>query len=241
MRIAICDDEVTVREVLLKKIKKHCPDDDIETYASGEELLSADMLPDILFLDIMMPGLSGMETARKLREKSERMILVFITGEERYVFDSFDVRAFHYLVKPFGDSRFEEVLQKARLAFQRDKKQSLRENTVREKRYIMITSGGSHIRVCLDDVVYAEVFDAKVIIHTVDSDIAYYGKLKELEKTAGDDFFRTHRSYLIHLKHVLKYDALNIYLTKGTALVSKQNYPKLVQKLMEYNRRDGLI
>ncbi|MBR1742946.1 MAG: response regulator transcription factor [Lachnospiraceae bacterium] len=234
MRIAICDDEVKVRNVLYKKVKKSCPDDRIDIYASGEELLATDALPDILLLDIKMPGLSGMETAKRIRKMSEKMVLIFVTGEERYVFDSFDVGAFHYLVKPFSDKKLLEVLERAKAAHDKTSGKA-------EKRYITVTSGGMHIRICLDDIIYAEVFNAKVIVHTVDSDIEYYGKLTELEKTAGEDFFRTHRAYLVHLKYVLKYDASNIYLTKGTALVSKQNYPKLIQRLMEYNRRDGLF
>ena len=224
MRIAICDDEEKVRNVLYKKIKKSCPDDRIDIYVSGEELLVTDTLPDILLLDIKMP----------IRKMSERMVLIFVTGEERYVFDSFDVGAFHYLVKPFSDKKLLEVLERAKAAHDKS-------GGKEEKRYITVTSGGTHIRICLNDIIYAEVFNAKVIVHTVDSDIEYYGKLTELEKTAGEDFFRTHRSYLVHLKYVLKYDASNVYLTKGTALVSKQNYPKLIQRLMEYNRRDGLF
>jgi DNA-binding LytR/AlgR family response regulator len=105
----------------------------------------------------------------------------------------------------------------------------------------MVNSGGSHIRICLSDVIYAEVFNSKVIVHTTDSDIEYYGRLTELEKLAGEDFFRTHRAYLVHLKFVKKYDATNVYLKKGQALVSKQNYPKLVQKVLDYNRREGLF
>ena len=232
MRIAICDDEEKVRNVLCKKIRKSCPDDIIDTYASGKELLAADVLPDILFLDIKMPDLSGMATAKRIREMNEKMVLIFVTGEEQYVFDSFDVGAFHYLVKPFSNEKLLEVLKRAKIAY---RKSSGKE----EKRYIMITSGGSHIRICLNDVIYAEVFNSKVIIHTLDSDIEYYGKLTDLERTAGEYFFRTHRAYLIHLKYVQRYDASNVYLKKGKALVSKQNYPKLVQKLMEYNRRDG--
>ena len=234
MRIAICDDEEKVRGALLKKIKKYCPEDKIDIYAGGEELLASGTLPDILFLDIKMPGLSGMETAKRLRKMSGKMILIFVTGEERYVFDSFDVEAFHYLVKPFSDRKLEDVLKRAKAAYRK-------RSGTEEKRYIMVTSGGSHIRICLNEVVYAEVFNAKVIIHTIDSDIEYYGKLTELEKTAGEGFLRTHRAYLVHLKYVLKYDAANVYLSRGQALVSKQNYPKLVQKLMEYNRREGLF
>ena len=234
MRIVICDDEEKVREILLRKVGAAFPEDTIDTFSSGEELLKASEVPDILLLDIKMPGISGMEVAKAIRERADKTVIIFITGEEQYVFDSFDVQAFHYLVKPFSDQKLEEVLNKAKELITKEKRQP-------EKKYVMVNSGGSHIRICLSDVIYAEVFNSKVIVHTTDSDIEYYGRLTELEKLAGEDFFRTHRAYLVHLKFVKKYDATNVYLKKGQALVSKQNYPKLVKKVLDYNRREGLF
>ena len=234
MRIVICDDEEKVREILLRKVGTAFPEDTIDTFSSGENLLKASEVPDILLLDIKMPGISGMEVAKRLRERTDKTVIIFITGEEQYVFDSFDVQAFHYLVKPFSDQKLEEVLNKAKELITKEKRQP-------EKKYVMVNSGGSHIRICLSDVIYAEVFNSKVIVHTTDSDIEYYGRLTELEKLAGEDFFRTHRAYLVHLKFVKKYDATNVYLKKGQALVSKQNYPKLVKKVLDYNRREGLF
>ena len=234
MRIAICDDEEKVREILIKKVGTTFTEDTIDAYPSGEELLNAKELPDILLLDIKMPGISGMEVAKQLREKTDKMVIIFITGEEQYVFDSFDVQAFHYLVKPISDQKLEEVLVKEKEALAKEMRKP-------EKKYIMVNSGGSHIRICLSDVIYAEVFNSKVIVHTTDSDIEYYGRLTDLEKLAGEDFFRTHRAYLVHLKYVKKYDAANIYMKRGQALVSKQNYPKLVHKVLDYNRREGLF
>jgi len=69
-------------------------------FSSGEELLLSDKNIDILFLDIQMSGKDGMETARELRKKDKNMILIFVTAVEEYVFQAFDVGAFHYIVKP---------------------------------------------------------------------------------------------------------------------------------------------
>jgi len=83
------------------------------------------------------------------------------------------------------------------------------------------------------------LFDRKVIIHTMDSDIEYYGKLKELEEKAGDEFFRTHRSFLVNFGFIRKYDATTVYLKKGQALMAKQNYGKFVKQYLRYNQRKG--
>ncbi len=89
---------------------------------------------------------------------------------------------------------------------------------------LVITTGGKHITVNLEDVVYAEVFDRKVILHTMDADIEYYGKMKELEEKVGDEFYRTHRSFLVNFSFIRKYDATTIYLERGQVLMAKQNY-----------------
>ena len=77
MQIAICDDEKSIGLILEEKIKKLLPDAVIEKYLSGDELIASGCEPDILFLDIQMPGMDGMETARILRQKNERMVLIF--------------------------------------------------------------------------------------------------------------------------------------------------------------------
>lgn len=106
-----------------------------------------------------------------------------------------------------------------------------------EEKYIMIHNGGVHIKVNIDDIVYAEVFNRKVVIHKLDETIEYYGKMSDLEAVAGDSFFRAHRAYLINFKYVEKYDASTIYLEKGTAIMSKQNYPEFVKKYMKYMKQ----
>ena len=82
MRIGICDDQKEIREILTDKVKKYYPAEDIAVYSSGEELLAARKLPDILFLDVQMPEKDGMETARELRKRDRQMIIIFVTVTE---------------------------------------------------------------------------------------------------------------------------------------------------------------
>lgn len=234
MKIGICDDEKATREMLRDKVKKLYPQADILLYASGEELLAGE-LPDILLLDIQMQGKSGIITAEELRLMDRQLIIIFVTAIEDYVFQAFDVDAFHYLVKPFSDEKFSEVLQKA--AVKLEKLES--ENGKRKKPSLFITTRGTHITVNFEDIVYAEVFDRKVIIHTMDSDIEYYGKLKDLEKKAGEGFYRPHRAYLVNFDFIRKYDATTIYMKKGQALMAKQNYQGFVKSYLRYNQRKG--
>ena len=235
MQIAICDDEKNVQELLRRKIVKQYPDADIIFFSSGEELLLLKQHIDILFLDIQMTGKNGMETARELRKKNKKVILVFVTAIEEYVFQAFDVWAFHYIVKPIDDAKFADVLCRA-VDELRSQDMNVKEP---ELNYMMINSGGVHRKVVVDEIVYAEVFNRKVVIHKLNEKIEYYGKISDLEKRVGDSFFRPHRAYLINLKYVEKYDATTIYLEKGTVLMAKQNYPQFVKKYMKYIQRKG--
>ena len=177
MRIAVCDDDKTVREILAEKVKSCCPEAEVFCYSSGRELLAADRAPDILFLDIQMPDPDGMETAAALRKKSRGTILIFVTAVEEYVFRAFDVGAFHYLVKPFTEAKFTSVLQNAVEQYWQTAEFSGMPEAGKEEKHIMILSGGSHVKIRLNDIVYAEVFNRKVVIHKMADDIEYYGKL----------------------------------------------------------------
>jgi len=235
VRIAICDDEKNIRELIGKKVTTLYPDADIIFCQSGEELLLSDKHIDILFLDIQMAGKNGMETARELRKRGNHVVLIFVTAVDEYVFQAFDVGAFHYIVKPIEDAKFADVLQKAvdEVNFRSTKEQ------VPEERYLMINNSGVHTKVILDEIVYAEVFNRKIVIHKMNETIEYYGKMSDLEELAGDNFFRPHRAYLINFKYVEKYDATTVYLEKGNVLMAKQNYPEFVKKYMKYNQKRG--
>lgn len=235
MQVAICDDEKEVREFIGKKVRMDYPEADIFFCESGDKLLLLDKQIDILFLDIKMPGKNGMEIARQLRKRDNKAILIFVTALEEYVFQAFDVGAFHYLVKPFTHEKFEAVLHHAVEQYQT----FTVDVPEKEEKYIVIRVGGVHTRVFLKEIVYAEVYNRKIIIHKENGKLEFYGKLSELEKQLGEDFFRPHRAYLINFRFVEKYDASVIYLEKGRAPVAKQNYSKFVKGYLKYNQRKG--
>lgn len=237
MTIAICDDEKDVRELLKHNVRTICPYAELVLYSTGKELLDARDQIDILFLDIQMPGKDGMETAREFRERSSATILIFVTALEEYVFEAFDVEAFHYLVKPFSDKKFYTVLQKAVTQYREQDCLSQRECTKEAERFMIIKVGGVSSKVYIKDIIYAEVFNRKVVLHTTKGEIEYYGKLSSLEEQLGQDFFRPHRSYLVHFKYVVKYDASRIILEEGAVLMAKPRYSDFVKQYLRYNQR----
>ncbi len=265
VKIAICDDETALREMLRRKIEKHCQNAgmhcQIFDFDSGESLLAlpAENVPDVLFLDIQMPGKNGMQTAKELRIKNQDMILIFVTALSEYVYEAFDVNAFHYLVKPFDDKRLYEVLNNALLQYARQTEKSDLQtptkraasqhnlvhpitnadgkNSLTAPRAILVKRGGLSTRVLLPDIIYAEVFNRKVLLHTVNGDIEYYGKLTELSEQTGADFYRTHRAYLVNLQYVEKYSADTVWLETDAVPMSKKQFAGFVRQYMQYISR----
>lgn len=234
MTIAICDDEKSVRDQIGEQAHSLCPQAELAFCATGEELLALDTEPDIIFLDIQLPGKDGMEAADELRRRGCTAPLVFVTASEEYVFKAFDVGAFHYLVKPFSTEKLVDVLKRALKSLD-----GAMEKAASEERYIMVQSRGSHVKIKADDIVYAEVYNRKVIIHRRDGVVEYYGQLSDLEQMAGDDFFRPHRAYLINLKYVVQYRSDSIDMENGRVIMSKARFSEFVKAYLRYTQRKG--
>lgn len=236
MRIAICDDEREMRNIIAEKITKLYPKEEILFYQSGEEVLADEGALDILFLDIQMAGKDGIETAKELRRRKQKVILIFVTVMKEYVFQAFDVGAFHYLVKPIDDLKFEKVLKNA--IAQVNKRAAGKNSSFHEESYIIVKTKGITRKILLNDIIYAEVFNRNIILHLKNEQIEYYGKLKELETISGNTFFRTHRAYLVNLKYVTSYEAGKVYMKDKEVLLSKSNYSEFVKGFLHYHRRN---
>lgn len=113
MKFAICDDEKEIRNDISEKIKLFYPKSSIALFENAEGLLNCKKWADIIFLDIGLPDVNGMELAAELRKKGCRSVIIFVTAYEDYVFKAFDVSAFHYLLKPVFSAKLYEVLNKA--------------------------------------------------------------------------------------------------------------------------------
>ena len=105
------------------------------------------------------------------------------------------------------------------------------------EKYIDIQSGTAHIRINLMELIYAEVYNRKTIIHTKTKDIEYYGQLSALEKIVGKEFYRIHRSYLVNMKYIERYDKANLILVNGdTVPIARRGYEGFLKAYMEYSR-----
>ena len=238
MRIAVCDDDRAIREEISRLIKKQASEADITTYRSGEELINAGENFDISFLDIEMGKVSGMDIAKRISEKEEsrtqRSILIFVTGYREYMEAAFDVNAFHFLIKPIDEEKFSEVFSRAwkeAAAFDEQ-----------NKRQIMVKSSGTQQKILLKDIYYIESGNKKVIFHTTDGTLEVYGKMEELEKGLGNSFYRCHRCYLVNMGKISAYSADSIQVTNGdNLLLARKKYSDFIRTYMRYVKNGGIV
>ena len=229
MDIAVVDDEKAIREHICGLVEEQQPESRIEAYATGGELLASGKRFDIVFLDIQMDGMNGIEAARELRERQEDTVLIFITGVKEYVFDALDLYAFQYLLKPIDEGKFAEVLQRA--AGEAKKK--------KEKKCLFIRT--RNLTLDQSEILYIESRAKKVEIHTVGQTIEIYATMDELEGQLGEEFYRCHRAYIVNMDCITEYDSESITLTNGDrAYLTKKKYGEFVKTYMWHLQNGGI-
>ncbi|MBP3477757.1 MAG: response regulator transcription factor [Lachnospiraceae bacterium] len=240
MNIAIVDDEKIIREQIKGLIQKRVTDNGMccpgicepDAYETGEELLAAGKRFDIIFLDIQMKGKDGIETARELRKRKEDAVLIFVTGIREYVFEAFDVAAFHYLLKPIEEEKFAEVFDRAVKEVMKRKEQG--------REQLFIKTRNRNITLDKKDILYVENRGRKVEIHTTGEVIEVYAVMKELEEQLGGNFYRCHRGYLVNMAYIAEYSSASIRLGNGENIyLAKERYHEFVKTYMRYLRNGG--
>ena len=229
------DDEEAIREQIGGFIKKRNPGFDISVFDTGEGLLAAGKDFDIIFLDIQMEGMGGIEAARILRQSGVDAVVIFITGIREYVFEAFDVSAFHYLLKPIEEQKFMEVLGRA--AEEAGKRKGQKE------RQIFIRAKNQGYTLNLNSILYIESRGKKVEIHTTDMEdiIESYATMDELEGQLGDGFYRCHRGYLVNMAHIVKYGIDSIFLSNGEKVyLTRKKHNEFVKAYMWYLQNGGM-
>lgn len=233
MNIAICDDEKVIIKQVRDMIIGQLADCQISEYESGKELLSSGKSFDIIFLDIQMENMNGIQAAKELRKKEEDSIIIFITALKEYVFDAFDVSAFHYILKPIEADKINEVLKRAL--------EKIRRRDSDKKRQIFIKTRYMNRTLNVDEILYMENQKRKVIIYTEKEKIEFYAVMSELKEQVGERFYRSHRGYLVNMAYIAEYNMDTIWLSNGNRVyLSKDKYQDFVKQYMRYLRNGGV-
>lgn len=229
LEIAICDDEKIIQEQVRAWIVQECQGISPKLYGTGDSLLASRTKFDIIFLDIQMDGTNGIETAKILRERDGEVILIFITGIREYVFDAFDVAAFHYLLKPMEEQKFRQVFRRAM------EEVGQRGNQKREP--LIIQARRQNFILEKDSIYYMESRGKKVAIHTKGGTIEAYTSMHGLQGQLGTSFYRCHRGYLVNMAYIAEYSHESIILCNGAYVyLAKEKYGEFVKTYMRYLR-----
>ncbi len=197
MNIGICDDEKGFRSSLRKVIERELQLSgmvyEICEFISGEELLSslAAKAIDILFLDIEMTGMTGMEVARAIRRAAKDTVIIFVTAYPDFVFQGYEVRALHYILKPYKEEKIKEVLHMA-----------LEELHICREQYYLVEQKSRTLRLPLRKVQYFQSDRKKVTAVMEHGREEFYGKLSEMEGQLPKYFVRCHNRYLVNMNFV---------------------------------------
>lgn len=197
MNIAICDDDKKLLKDFRRLIEIHMDltgiNYNITEFASGEELLDYKNIQNIhlLFLDIKMGAVDGIETAHRLRKAGEKMLIVFITAYPDFVFQGYEVQAFHYILKPYRESKIREILNRA-----------ISELEIRKGHTLLIHQRSGTLRIDTQKVTYFKSDRRSILAVSTEGIDSFYGKLSDVETEMPPCYQRIHNRYLINLNYV---------------------------------------
>ena len=241
LRVLIADDDAGMRTVMRKIITKVEGFTLVAEAGDGKTTLelTEQLKPNVVFLDVEMPQMSGVECARLIQDKNPKTIMVFVTEHEEYMADAFEVYAFDYLLKPF---RLERAMHTLDLIRQRLREsagaQDAPQKPVRfnAPARIMLRHREGVSFIDLQDILLVQREDRATVLYTADGGRYVTGdSLAEMEERLHSDaFFRCHKSYIINLNHIKDITpygrwtyVVRLENTKHDALITHEKYEEL--------------
>lgn len=236
LNIVICDDEKGTCEELKEILKNHASRNQIsyhiETYFTGTDLsehLMKNNRADILFLDIALPGMDGINVGKMIRNTigDEQTVIVYISSSKSYALELFQNRPFDFLTKPLKEEKIASVMDKI-LRF-------LGKNVS----FLEFRNKGKLYKIPYNDILYLQSEKRKIRVVTIKGVKEYYGKLNEAEEMLpADTFLKIHKSYLINAHFVEIYTYEQITMVDGSVLnISQPQRPYVRKKILENERR----
>lgn len=228
MKIAICDDE----EFFLNRLYEHLinileeEQNNIDRYSGGNALLDSfyEHKYDIIILDIEMPGLNGIETAMEIRNIDRNVMIAFLTSYEDFAIEGYKVRAERYILKQQPDYMYREQIKGIFNDYNQDHKK------------FKYSNNNSSFSARLSDIIYFEVYNRQIVVHTSEQEFKFYGKISDLEiKYKGDGFIKVGKSYLINASYIKFIDGNDIIMKNGQRfLMGRTVKNQVIEEYLNY-------
>jgi DNA-binding LytR/AlgR family response regulator len=182
---------------------------------------------DLIFLDVEMPEMSGLEFLENFKDVPQ---VIMITSNKDYAFKAFEFDVTDYLSKPVDMDRFSSAVQRVRY---------YEENLKRQKKedHIFVKSDGILVKIKTNDIFYVEAMGDYIKVHTPEKRHVVHSTMKAFVAKLPEDFVRTHKSYIVNLHHIDKVEENTVYLKDEELPVSRNNRRPLIEKVQEYRAR----
>lgn len=227
-KIIICEDEEIQRKIMFEYIEIFFKKDieyEIICFNNGEELINNYIKADIIFMDIGLKGMNGLEAAKEIRKIDKDVVIIFATAFVSYATEGYDVRAFSYLLKPITYNSFEKIMSK--YFIERSEEKKLIEFKIKDETKV----------IKLEEIICIESLGKYVKIHTKTESFFTAIKIKRIEeKLSSKIFFRCHKSFLINLLEVRNYNRKEVILgdRKIKATISYRKYNNFKKSLTSF-------
>lgn len=229
MNIAVVDDSSQDAELLKKYIKRYFEEKKesyhLYIYANGLDFLDDfEKNFDIVFMDIEMPHLDGVETAKRMRQMDERVVLVFITNMAQYAIRGYEVDAIEFMVKPVGYYNFSDKMTKALKYVKRDTEHK-----------IFLHDGEQAVRIPVSEILYLEKNKNYILFHTTKGEYKERGTLAEMEeKFAGMGFSKCIAGCLVNLRHISKMSKEMVWIGEAALPISRGQKKIFVKEVADF-------
>ena len=237
MRIAVCDDNSIDLKAIREVFRRVAPAHTLDIFSEGSKLLDAisgGRSYDLLFLDIIMPEITGMELARKIAVIAPDTPVVFLTDSDAYAVEAFSARALHYILKPMTEQSLNECLN--RLEERR---------SARRRVYIVSSSGDQHMFFA-DELQYAQCDAHYYDLHLKNGTVIRVRMTQqEIRDTLGDSFLPVSRGLVVNVEFIRQLGPKSCILKDGREiLLSRSNTEEIHSAYAEYvfsqlSERDG--
>lgn len=234
IRMAICDDELSVLNDLRSLIDKYRIERNQEieyvAFHSALDLLAEfekGMQIDVLFLDILMPGENGIDVAKEIREYDTNVKIIFLTSSSEYAVQSYTVNAYFYQMKPIWEESFFRLIDSV-----------IKECEKLENTGLVIKCKNGITRIKLDKLKYCEVMGRTLLFYMEDGQVyESTGRLEDLQSQLSqyDSFLRPHRSYLVNMEYIENITCKTILLNDKVEIpIPHGKYSEMKDKYLEY-------
>lgn len=227
MRIAICDDQSEYRNLIIQYVlfyfKEHLIDLEYDEFSSGEELLSSDKIFDIVFLDIEMNELNGIQTTKELNIRNKNTIIFIVTAYQKYLDDAMDLNVFRYIDKPIQAKRLYNGLDKAI-------------DLINNNEITFKTREDGIVTIHKNDIIYVEVKRKTVYVNTIEKQYIAREKMDFFKENLIASYFAIpHVSYVINFNFVKKFQRDKVQLKNGQIIsIAPKKQTEIKKKFMQF-------